>query len=361
MLNKWRLDPGGGGNVRRVEGPTRTRLAIAVLALALLGVSAVAVAVVYRESIVFTFAGQKQPGASAPLRLDIEYVNPDDPSAKPPAVQTVVEKLAAGTKIDTSVPDRCTASDPELIAQGASACPPGSIVGGGKVNLDSGIPGPARIFHFNVTELNAENELILLFESTDVPGQRTPSHAAIKGATITAESPPIPGGPPDGFTAIKSVHLTVNAVTKGGKNYVTTPSTCPASGSWTNSITFTYRDGKTETRTSNSPCTKDGGGGGGDHKKPKVSIHGVPKGCVTRSFTAHVETTDRSALSSQTVKLDGNVLKRTKRKSFDVTVPVHGLGAGSHRISVAATDSAGNRGTRSASFRRCGADDDDDD
>ena len=36
----------------------------------------------------------------------IDYVNPDDRDAKPPAVRRVVEVLASGSRIDTSVPER---------------------------------------------------------------------------------------------------------------------------------------------------------------------------------------------------------------------------------------------------------------
>ena len=47
-----------------------------------------------------------------------DYVNPDDPDAKPPAVKKVVTILPKGARYDASGPGSCTASDAELMAQG---------------------------------------------------------------------------------------------------------------------------------------------------------------------------------------------------------------------------------------------------
>jgi hypothetical protein len=72
--------------------------------------------------------------------------------------------------------------------------------------------------------------------------------------------PPLPGfPPPDPFLAVKTVREIFDPVTQGAgasrRGYITTPSSCPASGQWTNTLTFTYRDGVTQTVPTNSPCT----------------------------------------------------------------------------------------------------------
>ncbi len=210
-----------------------------------------------RQTINFVF-DQKRPGSSTGVHLAIDYFNPTDLNAKPPAVQTVAETLAPGTVIDTSVPERCVASDAQLMGQGPTACPAASRVGGGQVDLDTGIEGPTRVLQFNITQFNNKDELILLFEPTNGLPTRSVSRARIEGRTITAQVPPIPGGPPDGFTAIKRVRLNLESISTrqaGGKrNYLTTPTTCPGEGSWTNEIIFTYRDGESQTATSRSPC-----------------------------------------------------------------------------------------------------------
>lgn len=79
-------------------------------------------------SIDFT---SKRPAASSGLAIDIDYVNPDDPEAKPPAVREIFIRLAKGARVDTSVPPLCEAGDQELIAQGESACAAESKVGEG--------------------------------------------------------------------------------------------------------------------------------------------------------------------------------------------------------------------------------------
>jgi hypothetical protein len=207
---------------------------------------------------------ERRPATSTGVRLAIDYVNPDDPNAKPPAVQKVVIAYAPGTTIDTSVPEQCDASNGELTAQGPAACPPASIVGGGEIDLDTGIPGPGRIAQNDVTLINNRDELILLLESRSEPRSRVVARAVVQGGTITSEVAPVPGGPPDGFTAIKRVRLTADARSAGQgagrRNYVTTPASCPAGGAWTNTVTFTYRDGVTQTARSSSPCVPAGGG-----------------------------------------------------------------------------------------------------
>ena len=63
------------------------------------------------------------PGAATGTVLDIEYRDPADADAKPPAVRRVVTDARPGARYDTSVPAACEASDAELMLQGAAACP----------------------------------------------------------------------------------------------------------------------------------------------------------------------------------------------------------------------------------------------
>src|SRR5687768_16628973 len=71
-----------------------------------------------RQQATLTF-DQQRPAQSTGTSLAIDYVSPDDPEAKPPAVHKVVIELPPGTTVDDSVPERCEASDQELIATGA--------------------------------------------------------------------------------------------------------------------------------------------------------------------------------------------------------------------------------------------------
>lgn len=212
-----------------------------------------------RQSAEVRFAEQ-QPGTPSGLILNIDYVNPTDSSAKPPAVRTVVEELAAGAQIDTSVPERCTASDAELMLQGAAACSKGSKVGAGTIRIDTGFPEPGRFIDADVAFLNNTNQLI--FVSTERgSGARVVSRSEVRGRQVINSAPTLPGTPPDG-AAIDVVRVKLDELTRETdgvrRGYVTTPGECPQSRSWTSSLSFTYGDGVSQTVTTDSPCTKGG-------------------------------------------------------------------------------------------------------
>jgi hypothetical protein len=198
--------------------------------------------------------------ASAPtgFTLNIDYVNPSDPDAKPPAVRKVVEELAEGAQIDTAVPDRCTASDAQLMLLGADACPAGSRVGAGTITIDTGFPDPGRFILADVVFVNNTNELIFVSTERD-SGARVVTRSAVEGRRIVTEAPPLPGTPPDGGAIdevrvqIDEVSRTIDGVRHG---YVTTPGSCPQSRAWINSVAFTYADGVSQTVDTPSRCVK---------------------------------------------------------------------------------------------------------
>jgi hypothetical protein len=200
--------------------------------------------------------GEQQPGSASGLSVSFDYVNPDDPAGKPPAVRDVVEELPPGAHIDTGVPALCPASEAELILLGAGACPDASRVGAGKVTIDTGLPEPLRFLHEDVTFFNADRQLIFLFEDS-ASGARVPVRSQVEdGRRIVTKGFPLPGTPPDGG-AIDTVEIQLDQISGGGHAYITTPPTC--SGSWESSVAFTYADSVTQTVRSQSPCTPAGG------------------------------------------------------------------------------------------------------
>lgn len=208
-----------------------------------------------RQSSDFRFSEQR-PGVPSGITLDIDYVNPADPGGKPPAVRTVIEALAPGAGIDTSIPEQCGASDAELMLQGAGACPTASRVGTGTIVIDTGLPEPARFLNVDVTFINNAGELIFLSTERS-SGARVVSRSPIEGRTIVNSAPTLPGTLPDG-AALDVVHAKLDPISReiGGvrRGYITTPAECPAIGTWTNSIQFTYFDGVSQAVDSGSPC-----------------------------------------------------------------------------------------------------------
>ncbi len=208
-----------------------------------------------RQDIKFGFTTAK---ADAPtgLKLEIDYMNPDDPDSKPPAVRSVIEKLARRARIDTSAPQLCTATDAELMASGAEACPGESEVGTGVLTLDTGIPGPTRFITADVVFLNNTDELIFVNTLRD-GGGRVVVRSAVRGRrTYVNKAPFLPGIPPDG-TAIDTVDVSF-PVTRNeqGDSYITTPTRCPERGFRSNRIEFTYDDGVSQTERDRWRCAE---------------------------------------------------------------------------------------------------------
>ena len=211
-----------------------------------------------RQSASYTLS-QEKPGRSTAEHFVFDYVNPDDRTAKPPAVRRVVTVLPLKAHYDTSVPGRCTATDAELMLQGAAACPKGSRIGGGEVTVDSGAEGPARIVEADVQFFNNEDEFIYL-NTVRGSGARTVIRAEVRRRkTITVVEPPLPGTPPDGG-AIDQVDITVAAVSRmrdgERRNYITTPPHCPRRGYWITAVRFIYRDNVGQTVKNRVSCRR---------------------------------------------------------------------------------------------------------
>lgn len=190
--------------------------------------------------------------ASSGQNLSIDYVNPNDPEGKPPAVRRVVTVLPKGARFDTDAPKRCKASDAELMAQGAAACPAASRLTDGVITLDSGVPGPGRITTVDVTFFNNTRELIYL---NTIRGSET--RVVVRGEVrrrkVVTESPFLPGTPPDG-AAIDTVVANDPPITTKRGNYITTPRRCPSRGFWLMRVRFTYDDDAQQITRDHSPC-----------------------------------------------------------------------------------------------------------
>ena len=229
------------------------------LGLMLLGSSLASAAGDSRQEASYTLSSQ-QPRTSTAETLKVDYVNPDDPAAKPPAVSRVVTRLPRGARYDTGVPASCTASDAELMALGDGACPVGSAIGGGVVTVDTGFPGPARIVTADVQFFNnaddPDGEFIFL-NTVRGTGARTVIRADVRRRRTITEAGFLPGTPPDGG-AIDTVDVTIDQVSRKVNgtvhNYVTTPRRCPARGSWATRGRFTYPDGVSQTVGDRTPC-----------------------------------------------------------------------------------------------------------
>ncbi len=204
----------------------------------------------------------KLPSQSTSERFRFDYVNPDDTAAKPPAVRRVETILPHGARYDTSVPGSCTASDAELMARGAEACPADSAIGGGVVTVDTGVPGEGRIVTADVQFFNnaedPDGEFIYL-NTVRGSGARTVIRADVTLRRTITEVDALPGTPPDGGaidTADVQVADVSRVVNGRRRNYITTPRRCPSDRRWVARVSFTYEDGVTQTVPTANRCSR---------------------------------------------------------------------------------------------------------
>jgi hypothetical protein len=320
---------------------------IAMAVLALTALTSPAPAVAARASVTVGLT-TRTPAASTGSSLSIDWRNPANPAGKPYSVKSFVTEFPAGTTIDTGAIEQCKASDAELTARGAAACPAGSRVSTGTVLTDNGsTAGFPRFVKNEVTNFNNDGELIGIAESKDPP-TRVVTRGKIHGNTLTTEVPTLPGNPPpDPYNAFRDLRLSGPALGAAGRPYARTPPTCPRSGTWVARFTFNYQDGMTEHSTVGVPCARD-------RRAPRVRFRGPRRRRCTRSdFTLRVRVGERTPLRRAAAYLDGRLVHATRRKVFRSHIAALRLQAGRHRLTVIARDAAGNRGRRTLAFRRC--------
>jgi hypothetical protein len=201
------------------------------------------------------------PGRSAALGYAARYHAAGNPHGDPPALRRLVIQLPRGTKIDTSVPARCTASDTELMAKGESACPAGARIGSGEATV--------RMVGLGVTTYptviyNAAGQMLELVKSgSQVVGV---VHTYVHGTTLDGPVPTCIGGgqPPSGCPfdqlTLLANHLRIvpRGVGRGRarRNYGTTPPKCPRSHRWLAPVTLYYADGSVDHVTPWARCTR---------------------------------------------------------------------------------------------------------
>ena len=88
---------------------------------------------------------------------------------------------------------------------------------------------------------------------------------------------------------------------------------------------------------------------------PKVGVAGVRRACVSSSFHVRFHIATSASVKSVVVKLDGKKIKSTTRSSFTLTINGKKLSSGRHRLTISATDSAGQTTTTHKSFSVCTA------
>ena len=193
------------------------------------------------------------PGAATGVDTRIVYSHPDDPNAKPIPVRREVFTYPKGTKFDGSAVPDCTASDLELQVFGPAACPPESRIGGGDEGTFMTGFGPDETA-MEIDIFDDGSVFVVLGNPTELPPLRQATRARRQGRVITVDAPRMPGGPPDGESAIRRVHNVIDARSLGELAYIRAPAKCPPSGVWKFKASFTFADGVVEKAAHRMPC-----------------------------------------------------------------------------------------------------------
>jgi hypothetical protein len=208
-----------------------------------------------RQSGVFRFTSTV-PGSASGNVLDVRFRNPDDPALKPYAAARMVIHIPRGTVTDTTVPPQCHASDAEILALGAAACPANTRIGGGYALSDNG-GGDPRYSRTTINHFNNRDEVVGIGQNDDIPVIRTIDRTKIEGNRTTSNFPLFPGAPPpEPYTPVKRLSFRFPKYVRRGRAYTRTPPRCPKAGYWLFRVEFTYRDGVTQSIASRSPCVR---------------------------------------------------------------------------------------------------------
>jgi hypothetical protein len=216
-----------------------------------------------RETVDQSFTTTRANTASG-VNYSGVYHAAGDPQGNPPYLRRMIFYPPRGTRYDTSVPDRCSATDAQLVVQGPDACPAGSRLGGGTAE---------GIFYYPVTHnpvldhyqhtldvLNNANEQILLVKSEGYTVTRGQIHSdgSIEFNPPTCFPSPPAGGCKDDYILQLKSSTSVPRYTKTigdhVRSYVTTPPRCPARGYWQATIRFWWSDGSDDSVATNQPC-----------------------------------------------------------------------------------------------------------
>ena len=267
-----------------------------------------------------------RPAAPTAMRLHVLYNNPADPSAKPSPLKKSVVRLPAGAAFDGQAIPACTASDNQLMTQGATACPTGSQVGAGTVSLITGCGAPVDPFLVNAELFNGGNGLIELFSQPNTGARLAVGHAYFtERGTLTETPAPQPGCPPDGQSAVHEVDFHFDQRTgPGGAGFISTPASCPASANWISQITATVSDGSVYTATSTTPCTA------ANPPAPRIVVRvtpgHIPAGKPAR-ITIRLSSSSPGCIRQATVKVLGLRARSNNRGTTVLALPALHPGA----------------------------------
>ena len=178
----------------------------------------------------------------------------------PPALRVtkIVFALPSGTKFNTAAATRCSVA--KLQAQGAAGCAAGSAVGGGTAAAITGTPlDPIRqqvAVYATETGLAA---ILTGLQTAVLPLKLKDNKISVVLPRICRPPGTLANDCASGDVLLQELDIKLDAKTKGSgsktKRLITTPAKC-VGGKWRSSATYTFSNGDTEVRKSNTNCRR---------------------------------------------------------------------------------------------------------
>jgi hypothetical protein len=202
----------------------------------------------FASTLTFTYSS-KVPGSPSGFDSLATFSDPGEPAGKPKELIRIKVGFQPGTRIDTAALPRCRASDKDVQRLGLRACPASTRLG--IVHAEGVISTGARfdpVGHL----FNARRAIIVV---VTVGGRFiTNFRDDVTRDTLTVNFR-IPAGV--SFIRFKP-HIPRHFRKRAGKRraYMRTPPSCPATGAWTTTVVFFFRDGSTQEHSAPTPCRR---------------------------------------------------------------------------------------------------------
>jgi hypothetical protein len=178
------------------------------------------------------------------------WSDPAEPGGKPKEVDKIKVVFAPGSVLDTRALPACNASAEDIANLAVRACPARTKLG--EVH-GVGVYAGGAPFNTFATLFNAKRQIIVVVTLDNAKGRLlTDFRDDVHRDSITVN---LKVG--RGISLIRfQAHVPKHARKQGGKRrvYFRTPPTCPASGTWTNTVVFSYRDGTSDQHVAPTPC-----------------------------------------------------------------------------------------------------------
>jgi hypothetical protein len=203
---------------------------------------------------VSTFAGTytaQTPHTSSGLDALATWSDPGEPGGKPKEVSKIKVLFNPGTKLDTRALPACDASAEDIAIRAVRACPAKTKLG--EVRGQGVYAGSTAPFNTFATLFNGKRQIIVVVTLDNAKGRLlTDFRDDVKKDSITVN---LKIG--KGISLVRfQAHVPPHVRKKGKKRraYFTTPPSCPATGIWTTTFVFSYRDGTSDQHGSATPC-----------------------------------------------------------------------------------------------------------